>query len=269
LAKLELERLPKLNLQQRDHLPPCPAIYFALDDQGRVLYIGQAQNLAQRWRGTSHHRIEQLKNIHRRHSVTLAWLDCSDCPHQLDALEATYIDTFNPLLNGTQVPSAKVIPAEVILQRSLEKIAKYGVIFGLVPIADKGLPMIVLKYLGWGRTANNLSRSLQSLSHKPSSLYWSEFIRRKHASWWKARCNGFIFQLGPWPELPGNSPVTSSVAEDPNLRPLAGIPMATLKRDFLQQLLSENPRLAENYPGLVPYETDPVPLLWQGFSVKR
>jgi hypothetical protein len=268
---LQLAALPNLSIQHLDRLPDCPAIYFAIDDQGRVLYVGQAKNLANRWRGQGHHRTEQLKRIHRRHPVTLAWLDCADCcdapperlRQRLKELEDQYIEEFQPLLNGTEVPAAKVISAETVLQQSLEKIAKYAVIFGIVEPPDAEQPTVILKYLGWQRETTNLRRIFKGINRKPSSLHWTEFVRRNPAAWWRSRCNGVALQLGPWIELPGMPmPVTEAIARDQNLHPLAGIPIPTLTAEVLEWLLQSDPNLAKSYPGLKPYQADLIPLIW-------
>jgi len=265
---IQLAALPNLSIQHLDRLPDCPAIYFAIDDQGRVLYVGKAKNLANRWRGKSHHRTEQLKRIHRRHPVTLAWLNCADCCDRLKELEDQYIEAFQPLLNGTEVPAAKVIPAETVLQQSLEKIAKYVVIFGMVEPPDAAPPTVILKYLGWQRETTNLRRIFKGINRKPSSLHWTEFVRRNPAAWWRTKCNGVALQLGPWIELRGMPmPVTEAISRDQNLHLLAGIPIPTLTPEVLERLLKSDPNLAKSYPGLKPYQADPISLIWGGTTL--
>jgi hypothetical protein len=56
-------QLPSVSLTQRNHLPACSAIYFALDSSNRVLYVGKAKNLASRWK--NHHRLHKLKEINQ------------------------------------------------------------------------------------------------------------------------------------------------------------------------------------------------------------
>ncbi|WP_272065614.1 GIY-YIG nuclease family protein [Oscillatoria sp. CS-180] len=275
---LQLATLPNSSIQHLDRLPDCPAIYFAIDERGRVLYIGQAKNLANRWRGKGHHRIEQLRRIHRRHPVTLAWLDCTDCCdappkrlHQrLKELEDQYIEEFQPLLNGTEVPAAKVIPAETVLQQSLEKIAKYVVAFGLVETPETEPPTVILKYSGYGRQKVYLRRIIQGINRQPSTFRWTEFVRSKFSPWWRAKCNGVDLQLGPWFETKYDpAPVTEAVSHNKNLHPLAGTMIPTLSPKVLEHLLQSDPNLAKNYPGLKPYCADPISLIWQDFATKR
>jgi hypothetical protein len=168
------------------------------------------------------------------------------------------------------VPASKVIPAEVVLQRSLEKIAKYGVIFGIVEPPAASQKTVILKYLGWRRETTNLRRIFQGINRQPSSLRWTEFVRRHPGAWWRSQCNGVALQLGPWLELPGMlMPVTAAISRDKHLRPLAGTLLPTLIPEVLQQLLEHDANLAKNYPGLAAYKAGPIRLIWRGFATKR
>ncbi|NER99445.1 MAG: GIY-YIG nuclease family protein [Symploca sp. SIO1B1] len=53
--------LPSVPLSQRSQLPTTPSIYFAIDTQGVVQYIGRSINPRQRW--VSHHHFHELSNI--------------------------------------------------------------------------------------------------------------------------------------------------------------------------------------------------------------
>lgn len=57
----DLSKLPSLDLSQRNILPVCPAVYFAVDSKNRVLYVGKAINLLARWK--DHHRLKHIKPI--------------------------------------------------------------------------------------------------------------------------------------------------------------------------------------------------------------
>lgn len=43
------ETLPSIPLAQKSKLPVCPGIYFAIDGEEKVLYIGCSKNINQRW----------------------------------------------------------------------------------------------------------------------------------------------------------------------------------------------------------------------------
>jgi hypothetical protein len=97
LATINPLTLPSLSLANRSALPPCPAVYFALEGD-HVLYVGRSVNLQQRW--ITHHRYSQLKGLN---NVRIAWLECSD-PSLLPEIEAALIEYFQPSLNGKLIP---------------------------------------------------------------------------------------------------------------------------------------------------------------------
>jgi len=112
-------------------------------------------------------------------------LDCSDRLGELDALEACYIQQYHPLLNRTQVPAKKIVPAEAALQESLIKIAKCSIIFGIAPAGgDRPLPTVNIRYFDSGRTVNTLRSILKASNRKPAGLQWTEFMKRKWGAWW-------------------------------------------------------------------------------------
>jgi hypothetical protein len=257
--ELQLATLPALHLLQRDCLPHCPAIYFALDDHDRVLYIGKASSLLARWK--DHHRLDQLTRIHKRSPVRLVWLDCSHCIDQLDVMESHYIEFYKPLLNGSQVPAKKIIPAEVALQATLTKISKYSIIFGIAPaMQDSKLPTVNIRYFGTGRVVNSIRRIFKASNHQPTGLQWTETRRRKWGAWWRTRCNGVVIELGPWTSLQSE---TQQLQASALTCSLAGVEMLALQSMQLEALISQFPYLAENYPGITALETDPIPLLWK------
>ena len=121
---LKLDSLPSLPLAHRKHLPECPGIYFAIDSQGIIYYIGRSVNLNQRW--TQHHRTKQLQ----QHSeIKIAYLEVSEI-FLLPKIEEALIEWFNPPLNGLRDnPSAtdKCRVSTYItedLKIELEKLAK-------------------------------------------------------------------------------------------------------------------------------------------------
>lgn len=85
--------LPSVSLEERSQLPTTPCIYFAIDSQGIIQYIGRSVNPCQRW--VRHHRLQQLEQMD---SVRLAWLEVSE-PILLPAIESALIEYFEPFLN--------------------------------------------------------------------------------------------------------------------------------------------------------------------------
>lgn len=88
--------LPSLDFQHRQGLPLVSALYFVLDDQLNVMYIGQTANLHDRWR--SHHRARQMRaNVHR-----IYWVEIPDDARRADA-ETRAIAHFGPIWNRSEV----------------------------------------------------------------------------------------------------------------------------------------------------------------------
>ncbi|RAM48152.1 MAG: hypothetical protein C6Y22_29380, partial [Hapalosiphonaceae cyanobacterium JJU2] len=86
-------KLPSLPLAWNSALPKCPAIYFAISENNRVLYIGASINLNSRW--LNHNRFQELKNLA---CVRIAWFQCRDIS-LLPSLESQSIRIYRPPLN--------------------------------------------------------------------------------------------------------------------------------------------------------------------------
>ena len=103
LSRLEPQAIPLLALPfvafpERKRLPRLTAIYFVLNAEGTVLYVGQSINLAVRW--AAHHRTAKLLE----HQATrIAWLVMDD-ETLLNAVESACITYFDPLCNGYRGP---------------------------------------------------------------------------------------------------------------------------------------------------------------------
>jgi excinuclease UvrABC nuclease subunit len=85
--------LPAVPFALVETLPPVCAVYFAMTETGRILYIGGTSNLHRRWQ-EKHHRLRQL----HEHQCTM--ISYYVCPREtLDAIECAMIHRFMPLLN--------------------------------------------------------------------------------------------------------------------------------------------------------------------------
>lgn len=85
---IDITALPSVPIAGRGLLPPIAAVYFALDDTGVVLYIGQSVDVRRRWR------------IHEQRTpemARIAWVPCT--PRQLANLEKRAILALRPPLN--------------------------------------------------------------------------------------------------------------------------------------------------------------------------
>lgn len=123
--KLDLSKLPSVPLSQKADLDRCSAIYFALDSNHNVLYVGKAINLVFRWK--DHHRFEQLSEINRTNSIRLAWWECTPDAQVLTQAENHFIKVYKPLLNNSIVPTIPKGDFCVVLS----KLAGNTIIIGL------------------------------------------------------------------------------------------------------------------------------------------
>lgn len=114
-SEIDLLTLPSLSLEQRSQLPNTCCIYFAIDSQDIVQYIGRSLDLQQRW--TQHHRQCQLQNMD---GVRIAWLTV-DAPELLPEIEKALISWFAPRLNGCRNPD-ELLNKSIRLKRLREKI---------------------------------------------------------------------------------------------------------------------------------------------------
>jgi DNA-binding XRE family transcriptional regulator len=85
--------LPAVPLEKKSQLPTTPCVYFAIDSQGIVQYIGMTEDLKQRW--VSYHRYEYLKLCNQ---VKISYLQIDNIA-LLPEIEAALIRYFNPPIN--------------------------------------------------------------------------------------------------------------------------------------------------------------------------
>jgi len=89
--------LPSVELADRASLPNIPAIYYATDRTGQILYVGKATNLYLRWnsrRFGAHHKLNELSQydgVKLHYWQRPLW--------RLDHDEAVEIERFDPPLN--------------------------------------------------------------------------------------------------------------------------------------------------------------------------
>jgi putative transcriptional regulator len=103
-ATIDPLALPSLPLCERSQLPTTPCIYFAVDAQGVVQYIGRAINLRTRWQ--AHGKGVELGAIA---GIRIAYLQTD--LNLLSEIEAALIAWFRPPLNNL-IPRQPCIIAE-------------------------------------------------------------------------------------------------------------------------------------------------------------
>jgi predicted GIY-YIG superfamily endonuclease len=268
---------PSVSLNDRKNLPSCTAIYFAIDANDRILYVGKAKSLMMRWR--NHHRLHKLEAMHREIPVRLAWQAWS--LEDLDEAEKSSIQRFHPLLNQTAVESPVVVPSEVVLRDFLKAFSRRLLIMGIEPRTAERLPHVHLKYdwQDWSargtaakikayiqqHRAQNTSLKFKRHRHSKFEDFAAEVFRpgsraqrttaRQHRAYnnhWEFACNGVIFHVTPTDNYRQHKMQTQIVK-------LARINFhAIAEVRFLEAQINND----YEFVNLFCYTSDPVPLLW-------
>lgn len=270
-------QLPSILLAERKQLPDCPAIYFAIDANNRILYVGKAKKLVGRWK--NHHRIHKLEEIHRECCVRIAWQAWNE--EDLDEAERSSIKRFQPLLNYTEVETPTVVPSEVVLRDFLKTFSRRLIIIGFEPKTPERLLNVHLKY-DWkdcsskGTAAKikeyikqhqNQNTSLKFKRHRYShfDLFAGEVFRpgsraqrtiaRQHRSYnnhWEFACNGVVIHITP-------TDYYQEYKKRSQVRKLAGVNFCAIVEEvFVDAQKNTNHELSR----LSCFTSDPVPLLW-------
>ena len=130
LANLEILNLPKVSLETKELLREYSGIYYVVDENNLVWYIGKAKNIRKRWKGKAHHRIYQLQQLnHKQFYIYYEQVDLL----QLDKREKQQIEKYNPHLNNSPVKTKKVRPTETLLRETIVKIRDFAFILGVEP----------------------------------------------------------------------------------------------------------------------------------------
>ncbi len=130
IADENILQLSKISLSMKHLLPEYSGIYYVLDENNHIWYIGKTKNLNKRWQGKAHHRIDQLESQKKRY-FTIYYEQVS--VSQLDHVETQRIETYCPELNSTPVKTKAVRPTETLLRETIIAIADFAFILGVEP----------------------------------------------------------------------------------------------------------------------------------------
>ena len=120
LADSHILNLSKVSLETKELLPEYSGIYYVIDENNTVWYIGKAKNIRKRWQGKGHHRIYQLEKQKQKYfSIYYEQVDFS----QLDKREQQQIKKYHPHLNNSPVKSKKVRPTETLFRETIATIS--------------------------------------------------------------------------------------------------------------------------------------------------
>lgn len=254
LNSFQLDKLPYVDFFKKDQLPETAGIYFVVDKNGKVWYIGKAKNLKDRW--VRHHRYDQIEKINKKSNIKLLWYSCENNENNLTQLENYFIDAYHPALNQTKVEAKSFTPAEIELRNTLSKIAKYVVIFGHEENSKEfGMPAVYLKYDCLYRNPARMLRSIFDAVNRRGSLRWSYYWRVKSNPIWKAKCNGINIIVGGYTNV--NEFIKRGEATT-----LAGISLLNMSDDDFHKYVLEEDWSQSYHPAIGRYTKDPIPLLW-------
>lgn len=266
--------LPSVQLCELKKLPSCTAIYFAIDSKDRLLYVGQATNLAARWR--NHHRQYQLREIDKEFPVKIAWKAWNETG--LAETEKILIKKFHPLLNGTEVESPIIVPSEKIFREFLKTFSRRLIIIGTQYKGNTELTNVYLKY-DWADcspkgTAARIKKFIQENKDKNTSLkfQWNKYGKlfneavrpgsraqkvnarknRSYNNYWQVACNGVLIHITP-------THYYKNLKLSTDTKELAGIKIRALTKVGLAEMSS---KYSHDFLGMYSYEKDPIPLLW-------
>lgn len=99
---VNLKSLPFVSIEDRHLLPDSQGIYFVIDADDKIQYIGKvfgSKGFCKRWENSRHHRYDQLIKLE---SVKIAYLE-TDNIESIDQLEKDFIALYKPILNKTAV----------------------------------------------------------------------------------------------------------------------------------------------------------------------
>lgn len=89
-AQFDVRSLPSVSLQEKNYLPCCSGIYFVISSANKILYIGQSENIRERWK--AHRCAKQIAPTDR-----IAWWQVPK--ESLRNAEVLLIEQFKPKLN--------------------------------------------------------------------------------------------------------------------------------------------------------------------------
>lgn len=258
IDEFDLNNLPSIKLIEKEKLPTTAGIYFAVDENNYVWYVGKAQNINKRWQ--SHHRYHQLERINRKKSIQLKWYECENNDRLLSTLENYFIDNYFPELNQTKVESAKVTPAEILLRKTLSKISKYLIVYGYEKNSNIfELPTVFLKYDISHHNPARILRQIFDADNRKSSLRWSYYSRRKTTPIWNTKCNGISIVVGC--DYNVNFYLRTGEATT-----LAGVSLLNISSENYDKSISSKDWSQSYHPNIQRYVEDPIPLLWSSDS---
>ena len=108
LPQISLAMLPSTPIASLEYLPNIPGVYFVVDSQGSVLYVGRSIKMRNRLK--SHHRKDKFDAVE---GAKVAYLVVE--ASLLEAVEEEMINHFDPLLTDTPIIALLEIQRETYI----------------------------------------------------------------------------------------------------------------------------------------------------------
>ncbi len=144
LADSKIINLSKVSLETKELLPEYSGIYYVIDQNNTVWYIGKAKNIRKRWLGKSHHRIYQLERQKQKYfNIYYEQVNLTE----LDKREKQQIKKYTPHLNNSPVKNKKVRSTETLLTETIATISDFAFIMGVEPPRREVKDQIGLEWL--------------------------------------------------------------------------------------------------------------------------
>lgn len=279
------ENLPFVEFSELSKLPTCAGIYFVLDSNFIIHYIGKSENIQKRWK--NHHRKCQIEDIHLKYPVRIFWLVWN--LDDLDTAEKYFINLYKPVLNNSKVELPKIIPSEIILKKLLRKIANKTFAIGIIKGNSLNLTKIYLKYDASDYNSRGAAAIIKKFQaeHKQSCLKItrSRFVKemrgvfypigsrdqrlqakqnRAYNNHWQISCNGVIIDI-----IPENGTDELRFLKKFSLNwKLANVKMKAIPPSSFNIMNEKYPTITKFLPYLSPLniENDPIPLFWRDWK---
>lgn len=172
-SPLNFIELSSVSLAEKNNLPKRAGIYFVINQNQEVLYIGRAINLLFRWR--DHHRFKQLCDLSINQEICICWWECSPESNTLISAEKYYINLYKPLLNSSIVPDI----CKTNFSIALSQLTKNTIIIGLFS-REFGYELI----LSYAFPKKYESRKIESLIKKcQKDFIWTKDYIHKSPFW--------------------------------------------------------------------------------------
>lgn len=101
IETIKISLLRSVAFEQRQNLPPIPAVYFVLNAQLDIMYIGECADLQARWAGKKHQRAAQM----REGGYRIHWYGIPGDALARKTAEKQAIEYYKPRWNRTEVPA--------------------------------------------------------------------------------------------------------------------------------------------------------------------